>query len=213
MYYQANFLSELNLKINNTKIVIRYGDIFNSEGLKLIPFNEYFDTIVDNKIIAKKSLNGIFVSKLDTDIAVLDTQISNSLLNKRNETIKNRPTGNKKRYKLGTTVEVENEYALIAFTHFNKKNEAYLSHIELLNCLNEMWYELNTIYAQRDINIPLLGSGISRINNFSPQKSLEYILTSFNLSDRTFAHNTTINIILYKDVKEEINLFDIKTKF
>lgn len=41
---------ELNLT-DNTDSTIEFGDIFNESGLIVIPVNEYFDTIVDNRII------------------------------------------------------------------------------------------------------------------------------------------------------------------
>ena len=39
---RANQLNEKTLKINQTKFVIKFGDLFSEQGLKTIPFNEYF---------------------------------------------------------------------------------------------------------------------------------------------------------------------------
>ena len=44
MWYLANKKIEQKLKINSTDILIKYGDIFLQEGIKVIAFNEYFDT-------------------------------------------------------------------------------------------------------------------------------------------------------------------------
>lgn len=44
--------------INGKKVVIKTGDIFAESGWKLIPFNDRFDTTVDDRIIAHDSLNG-----------------------------------------------------------------------------------------------------------------------------------------------------------
>ena len=49
---------------NNLKINIFYGDLFEQKGNIIIPVNEYFDTIVDDKIIAEKTLHGQFVKKI-----------------------------------------------------------------------------------------------------------------------------------------------------
>ncbi len=51
MWILANMKNEKNLKINSTNIVIKYGDLFEEEGLKVIAFNEFFDTQVDDKVI------------------------------------------------------------------------------------------------------------------------------------------------------------------
>ena len=75
-------------------------------------------------------------------------------------------------------------------------------------------FVLSGIYAQRNINIPLLGSGISRIgNDLILQDYLEQILNSLKLSDIDNTHDTEINIILHESVKSEINLFEIKSKY
>lgn len=214
LWYQANQSNSIKLKIKGLKVNILYGDIFNSKGLKLIPFNEYFDTLVDNTIIAENSLNGKFIKSKYSDISILDNQIQEKLNGKPFEFNTERTLGKQNKYKLGTIVEVENNYLLTAFTHFDNQNRAILSKAEYLLCLDNLWKEINRVYAQRNINIPLLGSGISRIgNDLILQDYLEQILNSLKLSDIDNTHDTEINIILHESVKQEINLFDIKYKF
>ncbi len=214
LWYKANRLTSIELNIKGLRVNIFYGDLFDSNDLKLIPFNEYFDTIVDNVLIAENTLNGKFIKKYYPEVSNLDNQIS-SALNGKTYTLNNtRVLGKKKKYELGTTIEVENKYLLTAFTHFDNQNRAYLSKGEYLLCLDNLWKEINRIYAQRDVSIPLLGSGISRIgNDLSLQDYLEQILNSLKLSNLDNAYNTKINIVLHESVKNEINLFEIKSKF
>ena len=214
LWFKANKNDNIHLKINDLNINIFYGNIFECNDLKLIPFNEYFDTIVDNKIIAKNTLNGKFILENYPSIKDLDLQIESELIGKSYSLNDLRLIGKKKKYELGTTIEINNEYLLTAFTHFNDENEAFISKIGYLQCLDKLWKEINRIYAQRDINIPLLGSGISRIENgFKLQDYLEQILNSLKLSNINNAHNTKINIVLHESVKKEINLFEIESKF
>lgn len=215
LLYKANQLDSINLKINGLRVNIFYGDIFKLSDLKLIPFNEYFDTRVDNIIIAENTLNGKFIKRnYPTTVTNLDNQIITALNGKTFTPNNTRVLGKKNKYKLGTTIEVDNEYLLTAFTHFDTENRAYLSKGEYLLCLDNLWKEINRIYAQRDITIPLLGSGISRIgNDLTPQDYLEQILNSLKLSNLDNAYNTKINIVLHESVKNEINLFEIKSKF
>ena len=51
-YIRANNLKKITLRIRDSNFIIKEGDIFEEKGLKVINFNEYFDTIVNNKIIA-----------------------------------------------------------------------------------------------------------------------------------------------------------------
>ena len=71
---RANTLKKIKLNIKGSDFIIKQGDIFLQEGLKVINFNEYFDTIVDNKIIAKNSLNGEFITEKVKDLEKLDAQ-------------------------------------------------------------------------------------------------------------------------------------------
>ena len=77
MWIKANLLSEAKIKINNSTVVVKIGDIFKEDDFKVIAFNEYFDTQVDNKIIAEKTLNGIYLKELVENAVELDNLISN----------------------------------------------------------------------------------------------------------------------------------------
>lgn len=54
----------ITLKIKGITVRIEEGDIFKSPNWKLIPFNEFFDTKVDDVVIARNSLNGKFIERL-----------------------------------------------------------------------------------------------------------------------------------------------------
>ena len=54
---------------------LKKGIIFESTDWKLIPFNEFFDTTVDDVVIARNSLNGKFIERLQ-DIDDLKRQIN-----------------------------------------------------------------------------------------------------------------------------------------
>jgi len=214
LLYRANNMRATKFKINQLQIDICYGDIFAAQGLKLIPFNEYFDTLVDNIVISEKSLNGRLIKQLYPNVEILDDLISNALRGKQCETNANRVMGKKEKYPLGSIIEIPDNYILAAFTHFDNENRAYLSKADYLMCLHNLWHGINTIYAQRNITIPLLGSGISRIgNDMKLQDYLEQILNSIKLSNIDMAHNVKLSIVLHESVKDEINLYEITNRF
>ena len=66
---------QITLKIRGIDVVIKEGDIFQEKHWKLIPFNEYFDTRVDDIIIAHNSLNGVFITNYVTNIRDLQETI------------------------------------------------------------------------------------------------------------------------------------------
>ena len=77
VWLYANKKKKVKLIINNTNVFIKEGDIFQQKGLKIIPFNEYFDTVVDDKVISSNSLNGIYITNYVKDIKALNDNIKN----------------------------------------------------------------------------------------------------------------------------------------
>ena len=65
IYYMLGklFKDNIKLQVRGIPITIKSGDIFTQKGLKIIPFNEHYDTLLDGKTITRNTLNGIFLEK------------------------------------------------------------------------------------------------------------------------------------------------------
>lgn len=61
-WIRSNKKQSIELSIASSPVEIKYGDLFEEDGLKVIAFNEYFDTKVDERIIASGSMNGYFIN-------------------------------------------------------------------------------------------------------------------------------------------------------
>ncbi len=153
MWTRANFQNKTTLSINNSTVIIKTGDIFEEDGLKVIAFNEYFDTQVDDAIIARNSLNGRYINSIG-DVGELDKRMETDVkLNAK--TIQNnesRASGKKKKYALGTVFQNDN-YLLTALTKFDNDNRAYLSMSDYINFLLNFWNEIDIIYAGRSQSV------------------------------------------------------------
>lgn len=215
-YFYYRNLKRLSLKIKNSTFKIKTGDIFEQPELKVINFNEYFDTIVDNKIIAKNSLNGQFILNKVHDVKELDSVISESLKDSIKESNNERPNGKKIKYELGSIVEY-NDYLLTALTKFDKDNRANLSLRDYLVFLMNFWDNLDKIYANRSVCITLFGSSsITRFkdtNDVTDQDLIEIILWSFKVSKIKFKYPTTITLVLTEDILNKINLYELKERY
>ena len=114
----SNRLRNVSINIEGSEVSVVAGDIFQQPGLKVIAFNEYFDTLVDERVISSRSVNGMFVKQiLKTPVADLDNYIENYQFQD-DEIIgenQNRRAGKKKRYKIGTICVYE-EFLLAAFS-------------------------------------------------------------------------------------------------
>ncbi|MDM1783661.1 macro domain-containing protein [Acinetobacter bereziniae] len=211
----ANEQKLIEIDIEGTTVCIKEGDIFQEDGLKAIAFNEYFDTLVDNKIINERSLNGIFIQKkldisvdeLDRRIETFDFEVDEIL-----EENTTRLVGKKKRYKLGT-IFVHNDYLLTAFSKFDSLNKANLTMPEYLGFLITFWDKVNVIYGQRSVSVPIFGSGITRIKehrNISDEDLLKIMIWTFRISEMRFKHPAKLTIVIYPEKMEKINLLDIE---
>ncbi len=213
----SNTMKEIKFDINNSKIEIRVGDLFQEKGLKVIPFNEFFDTTVDEDLISENTLNGKFVKENIQDLEKFNIEIEELLKqrNKEGTIVENRLKGKNKKYKLGTVIKYSNEYLLVAFSKFDSNNEAKLTMEEYISSLLEFWREVSRIYAQNNIIVPILGSGITRFNgyNVTEQENLEILLWTLKISKIKIAVPSKIVIVINKKLLEKINLYKIKEEY
>lgn len=216
IWYRANDLEKISLKINNSTLEIESGDIFLETGFKIIAFNEYFDTQVDDVLISKNTLNGKYIARFYPDPSELDkiidedTHLSECIIGNHNRT-----SGKTRQYKLGS-IKKNGEYFLLAFTHFDNDNRAFLEINDYTACLMNMWNECDIHYGGNTVVLPLLGSGITRFHgyeNITDQELLEIIIWTFKVSRIRFQHPAKAKIILTSDCLSKISLYDIKKRF
>ncbi|MBW7475688.1 hypothetical protein K0T92_13120 [Paenibacillus oenotherae] len=216
IWVHGNMRRSITLTINTSEIEVKFGDIFSEEAdLKVIAFNEYFDTLVDEKVISSSSLNGIYIKKFyQGNVAVLDDIISSDTHLPEMIVSENagRTAGKKTKYKLGTICTVD-DYLLTAFSRFDDRNKAYLEMNDYINCLLNFWNEIDRVYAGRTVALPVLGSGITRFRgyeNISDQELLELIIWTFKVSRIKFAYPSKVKIVVWQKKQEKINLLALK---
>ena len=211
----SNTLNSIDISIEGSNVTIKVGDIFRQPGLKAIAFNEYFDTQVDNKIIAEESLNGIFIRKhLDVSVSELDHHIDCYAF-ERTEILERNPdrkSGKVARYQVGT-ICIYKDYLLTAFSRFDDTNRAQLTMPEYLEFLINFWDKVNNVYAQQNVSTPIFGSGITRIKghkNISDEDLLKIMLWTFRISEMRFKYPARLTVVIHKNKIGKINLLDIK---
>lgn len=216
IWYWSNNLNKIDINIEGSDVTIKVGDIFSQPGLKAIAFNEYFDTLVDNRVIAEQSLNGIFIKKyLDVPVLDLDHHIENYAFDPSEILGSNagRQIGKKVRHQIGT-ICVYKDYLLTAFSKFDENNRAQLTMPEYLEFLINFWDKVNNVYGQQSVSTAIFGSGITRIKghkNISDEDLLKIMLWTFRISEMRFKYPARLTIVVHKDKIEKINLLDIKS--
>lgn len=216
LWLRSNKLEQIHTRIEGSDVTIKKGDIFKQPEFKAIAFNEYFDTQVDDKIISRQSLNGIFITKhLEDSVAELDRYIENYQFEDEDIICENanRKTGKKTRFEIGT-ICVYGEYLLTAFSKFDDKDQAWLTMPEYLSFLINFWDRVNRVYAQKCVSVPIFGSGITRIRehkNISDEDLLKIMLWTFRISEMRFKYPAKLTIIIHEGKMDTINLLDIKS--
>ena len=216
IWIYVNKLKNVKIDIDGSNVIIKEGDIFKEDGYKVIGFNEYFDTQVDNKMISEHSLNGIFIKKIcgnnteELDKYIVEQSDSEDIVAKN---VERRKGGKKIKYKLSSTI-VYDEYLLTAFSKFDVENRANLTMPEYIEFLINFWDRVNRIYAQKNVSVPIFGSGITRIKehkNITDEDLLKIMLWTFKLSEYRFKYPAKLTIIIHKDKIDEINSLDVES--
>lgn len=190
----------------NYKIVVEYGNIFDFKDCKIvIPFDEFFTTKVGTapSDIKRTSICGQFLEKFPK---VNINKIIESMG-------AYKPPSNEKNglqsYKPGTLLLFEN-YLMMAFARLDNEGRGVITRDEYVECLMFMWREINKYYAQCDVCIPILGSGITRLGDvsLSQQELLDIIICSYKLTAYKIKCPNKLHIVCVK--KEDFSLNCIK---
>lgn len=212
----ANNQKEASIKIGNTTVEVKAGDIFAEDGLKAIAFNEYFDTQVDDVIISKASLNGQVITNHIKDLDSLNKAIAEDKSLQKNILEENvqRDMGKTTRYKLGSSVLINDEFVLTAFSRFDENNQAEITIQEYVNFLLSFWNEMNRLYAQRSVTVPVFGAGITRFKNgfedIDINELLRIMIWTFKISKIKFVYPAKLTILIHESKINQVNLYELK---
>ena len=216
MWNTANHKEKITLNINGSVLEICEGDLFACEGFKVIAFNEYFDTQVDDFIVSSRSLNGQYLMENVEDIQELDSRMAaDQHLQSCILESTDRSSGKKIRYRLGSIFK-NGSYFLTAFSRFDANNRAHLTMNDYINCLMNFWSECDILYVGQSVSMPLLGPGITRFQgyeNVTEQDLLELMIWSFKTSKIRFQQPSKVTIVLTGKLLSKINLYELKQRF
>jgi hypothetical protein len=213
---------KISISINNkTCIHVSYGDLFEKNGVIIIPVNDYFDTHVGDGIIAPSTIHGQFITKYFSDnIDLLDKEIDNALLGNVSFTSNLERTSSDlktKRYPLGTCARIhynDKVFILIAVTHFNDYNRAELNDSDYPIIIQKLYYYIEQYHEDNSVYVPLIGSGMAGINK-SKMQLLNYMIAGAFYADHLCVVKG-INVILYSSEAKtlpDVNLNIIKYQF
>lgn len=208
--------SKIRIRITDTiNLNIYYDDLFQQNGIIIIPVNEYFDTIVDGQIISSSTVHGQFIKRIfGGNTGELQSLIKKELEKYEMKEIVYRNGSNCGKYPLGTTISVSKDgkdYFLVALTRFDNFNKAESFNNDYQVSLKSLLDYIHNNSQGKNINIPLIGAGQSGVK-LTKQKLLEYLLFSLKLHDN-LTISGEVNIVLKKELKKDIDLNKVKKLF
>jgi hypothetical protein len=207
---------EIVLRVQNSTIVISFGDLFTQKGIRVIPVSQYMYEMD----VVPSSLQAIVIRKfIDGGEGVqgavayknaLDSGLHDKFAQ---EIVRFSEIGAEKYYQLGTSAILNHAgeiYLFFAATKTELKGHIpadNCSLVKLLTALECMLDEARVQTRGQDINMPLIGSGMAGIN-LSPMRILELNLLAVlsSLVDKGNITTGNIRIILHKKYFEQIDL-------
>lgn len=195
--------NEIKIKGKNYNIEIKYGDLFEEkECKKIIPFDECFTTKVGTnpEDINPDSICGQYLRMHP----IQDMQALINSANLKPSKKKSKYQG-KECYTSGKIIQ-NGEYLLLAFAKLNENGLGELTRKEYIECLSVLWEEIDKYYGQKDVCMPILGSGVTRIDGVSitQQELLDIIIYSYKMSRNKIKTPSKLKIICKK--KDDFSL-------
>lgn len=196
------------------KIEVRIDNLFDVPGQKIISTNTTFDTDIASGIISTKSLQGQFTEKFFSgNVPALDAELKRGLHGLPTTQIQ-KESGKTNRYAFGTTVKLNlagQFFYWFAMADLNESNTAKTTLKNVYQALDGLWEFIETKGEKLDTVIPLIGSGLGRLNT-SRKKLIAIIAQSFiNASENQIFSDKLIIVVHPADVeKSGLNLFEVK---
>lgn len=190
------YRDSVTIKGHNYSIKVTYDDLFNlNDCKKVIPFDECFTTTVGNRPsdINPNSICGQYLNRYQVAI---DSLISASGLK---PSLKKSDFDKKIRYESGKLIPCD-DFLLLSFAKLDKDGLGRMTRDEYLNCLSVLWKEIDKHYGQCDVAIPILGSGVTRMDDTSltQQQLLDMMIVSYQLSPHKIKNPNKLHIVCKK---------------
>ena len=191
-------MRKVKIEGDNYTIVVEYGDLLEKEeGQRLINFDECYTTKLGTgpADIKKDTVCGQYLKKNPN----LDVQSLITICGVK-------PCRRKSKYNNSTcyepgTIVANGDDLLMAFTRLETNGKSMKFTVkEYLKCLELLWKEIDNNYNNKDVYIPVLGSGVARFENgnsqsIPKQELVDLMISSYKLSPHKLKNNSTLHIV------------------
>lgn len=206
--------SKIEIKVANSNTVIEviFGDLFEQNGLRAIAVNNFFDSKI-GKPVSDKSLHGMFLQKcFGGHPEPFDKQVDEQLKQVQSSEAK-KIDGKTKSFPIGTTALVnvnQDRYLVFALSKTNPETCKASSNVSMMwDALHELWQRTRIESGGHDLNLPLIGSGLSGLG-LPTLDLLNLIILSAITETKSKEVTQRIRIVMHRDRFDDLDLRDLK---
>ena len=208
---------EFTVPASDSVFEVAFGNVFERDGLVVIPVNEYFDGELGDHV-SETSLHGQFIRCVLAGQSKTFCDLTSEALTDvvPQETGVERTTGRSDRYAIGTVVRIDlydRRYLLAALSHTDLSSlKASASVHDLWTCLAGVWKGIRDYSSGKPVNIPLIGSGLSGVG-LPPKHLVEILLISFFSHTKEKKIASRITLVLPHRLNGHVDLKEIKRRW
>lgn len=163
------------------------GDLFDQSSHLVIGFSDTFDTsVASDRVIHSSSLQGQLLNRLyGGNQRRLDAELDRALRTvppTRTESRADKPHGKLLRYPIGTVAVLGGPRRRIFAVAYGKMGNDLLANApveDLWHCFHQLWEAVYRNGQRGALSIPLMGSGLARVDSLDRENLLKLILLSF----------------------------------
>ncbi|MBO4164761.1 MULTISPECIES: macro domain-containing protein [Micromonospora] len=201
----------------DTTVRVEVGDLFEQETHLVVGFTDTFDTAVgDDRIISGAAVQGqLLHRRYGDDQRRLDQELAAAL--RRAAPIATEPPGSKpgkrKRYPIGTVAVAGRpgqQIFAVAYSRLGNDLVPRSSVDDMWVSLNRLWDAVYERAERRPLAMPIIGSGLARIDQLDRESLLKLILISFLARSRKTPICRELRIIVHPDDLHSVNLLEVR---
>ncbi|MFJ8047321.1 macro domain-containing protein [Streptomyces luteogriseus] len=199
------------------EVTIKVGDLFEQPGHLVVGSNDVFDTDTeDDLLIVHRSVQGQFLHRLyASETTRLDGDIDTALAGVPPVRVEDRAAkraGKLARYPLGTVAVLgspQQRYFLSAYGTMRNDLTVDSGPDQIWNSLEELWDAIH-LHARREaVAMPVVGSGLARIDSMDHASLIKLILLSFVTRSRRSVICKELTIVVLPEDYVRVDMLEL----
>jgi hypothetical protein len=201
-----------------TAVRICVGDLFEQDAHLVVGFSDTFDTaLAGARLINPASVQGQLLQRVyGGDAATLDREIAAALHGLQPALMERRgakPVGKLKRYPIGTVAVLGSKPRLmfaVAYSTMGPDGTAGSSADLLWQGLGGLWDAVYSHAERGPVAMPLVGSGLARVDSLDREALIRLILISYIAASRSRMVSSELRIVIRPAEAGTVNLREVR---